>query len=556
MEELRKTYEREREWYELSDTVSFESVVNESFEIAKAKLRIAFEGKLFERLLSDLQAAHDREIRDTAQQEYHRGFEDGRHYMDAEHRAVAMQLRGLRFDGGSHENLSQIARAVYHSDWGWTQGACAALRDELVRLMGGVSDDTAEPMTTDEFIKYVEEDTRRLKGDGAMEVGDDTCACAGGGACAADCGRDSGEQEVSDGGTADDSADDSRGGYRGLSIHLDGLTGYDVLWNERQKAVCELRYIRDCLKGDSTCNSLNIANAIGAKLDVGDHLHESICDRLIHLLGGDQPSGIDVLRAMDEREAEGRITDELREFVGTFSKRLSISVAEVNAIADRIDEQFDRICWQHEAVLQETIDEMAGEIDKMRKEVIELRNQRHDLQVERGDLVYERDELKEKCAELSAELSHQRRRTERACGAVYSAERERDKLRHDVEMWRDRVEDMRMERDELQAKLDEYDRTHVELPRDRNGRVFVIGCDAKPIKRETEVSYTVSSMTLVADGWEICIQGDSYGCQREPSFFEVCDAKPDLIEETIEKLTLGEITQTEAIERIKSVGQE
>lgn len=34
------------------------------------------------------------------------------------------------------------------------------------------------------------------------------------------------------------------------------------------------------------------------------------------------------------------------------------------------------------------------------------------------------------------------------------------------------------------------------------------------------------------------------------------DTRTNLIEETIEKLTLGEITQTEAIKRIKSLGQE
>lgn len=34
-----------------------------------------------------------------------------------------------------------------------------------------------------------------------------------------------------------------------------------------------------------------------------------------------------------------------------------------------------------------------------------------------------------------------------------------------AQVWHDRAEDMRMERDELQAKLDEYDRTHVELPK-------------------------------------------------------------------------------------------
>ena len=123
--------------------------------------------------LDHLQAAHDREIRDTAQREYHRGFNDGEHSMDAEHRAVAMRLRGLRFEGGSHENLARIAYAIYPCATGWTCESADGLRDKLIDLLGGVSDDG--------------------------------CGCAGGGACAAGDGGDSGKQvEVTDERVADD----------------------------------------------------------------------------------------------------------------------------------------------------------------------------------------------------------------------------------------------------------------------------------------------------------------------------------------------------------------
>lgn len=207
----------------MSDTESFESVINKSFEIAKAKLQIAFEGKLFERLLSDLQAAHDREIRDVGQHEYHRGYVDAMHaratetwQLDrermeivrglrefrcadiepwfemqfwtllrllgvesdastpadcddvahlrdrlihllggdsnsantvsedaefAEHsddrEKVVRKLQALRFDGGSHENLSKIAYAIYPCATGWTCESAKGLRDSLVRLIGG-----------------------------------------------------------------------------------------------------------------------------------------------------------------------------------------------------------------------------------------------------------------------------------------------------------------------------------------------------------------------------------------------------------------------------------
>ena len=222
----------------MSNTESFDSVISE--------MRLRAMGGPWATMADRLQYDHHQEIRDVSQKEYHRGYEDGRRSMDAVHRAVAIRLRQLPLDGDTTENLGAIAGAIYHSDFGWTQGACKALRDELVHLMGGT--------------------------EGSVKEGES--------------------------GTADDSRVDTCGGDCGRDFHVDGVT-YDVLGNERQKAIAKLRYIRDCLKGDSTCNSLNITEAIGAKLDVGDRLHESICNRLIHLLGGDQPSGIDVLREMD-----------------------------------------------------------------------------------------------------------------------------------------------------------------------------------------------------------------------------------------------------------------
>ena len=141
---------------------------------------------------------HDREIRDTAQQEYHRGFEDGTHSMDAEHRAVAMRLRALNFaDGRCHDSLGEIAHAVYPEyRYVWTHGS--ALRDELVRLMGGVSDDTC---------------------------GSQCC-----GACAAGDGRDSGEhEEVEHGRAAHDCGADFRGGGCGGDLYMAGVRITDEL---------------------------------------------------------------------------------------------------------------------------------------------------------------------------------------------------------------------------------------------------------------------------------------------------------------------------------------
>ena len=65
------------------------------------------------------------------------GF-DGRQYLDAEHYAVALKLRCLRFGDGSHENLSRLAYAIYPCATGWSRESCEGLRDKLVDLLGGV----------------------------------------------------------------------------------------------------------------------------------------------------------------------------------------------------------------------------------------------------------------------------------------------------------------------------------------------------------------------------------------------------------------------------------
>ena len=315
----------------------------ESFEQAMTEMAGKVASPYWIGMVDRLKAAHEREILYVSQQSYHSGFNAGQHSMDAEHRAVAMRLRHLPLDGGSHENLSQIARAVYHADFGWTQGACAALRDELVRLMGGVSDDTC-----------------------------DSQCC---GACADSDGGDSGKQvEVTDERLADDCGADSRGGDGGGGVHMAGVT-YDPLWNERQKVVCNLRKLSE--RGHVWGRELIIA--LGLSINA---TNDDMCDRLIHLLGGDQPSGIDVLRGMDAESDEYRtcpndvptssITDELREYIAVtwddspYAKQIPM---ELRAIADRIDERA-----KHDRDSdQQRIEKLVRQRDELRDERDELR---------------------------------------------------------------------------------------------------------------------------------------------------------------------------------------
>ena len=68
---------------------------------------------------------------------------------------VIDRLRALELDGGSHENLSAIARAILpDATFGWTVGACERLRDTLVALIGGETMAVVRDGITDELRKY------------------------------------------------------------------------------------------------------------------------------------------------------------------------------------------------------------------------------------------------------------------------------------------------------------------------------------------------------------------------------------------------------------------
>ena len=158
----------------MSDTESFEHVMAEMRKVVidcDMERCDMYDGDCYQcqgDILDRIQRAHERELEHVSKAEYARGYHDGQHSMDAEHYAVALRLRGLRFDGGSHENLSRIARAVWHADFGWTQGACRALRDELVRLMGGVHKPDVALPTYDDVV--AERDELQAKLDAIREA--------------------------------------------------------------------------------------------------------------------------------------------------------------------------------------------------------------------------------------------------------------------------------------------------------------------------------------------------------------------------------------------------
>ena len=162
-----------------------------------------------------------------------------------------------------------------------------------------------------------------------------------------------------------------------------------------------------------------------------------LCDRLIHLLGDDDETASNDDRTCPIAVQSPSITDELRDWVANHYSGWSSKQADGFAIADRIDEQFNRICLQQEAVLQRTISET---IDEHKCEMDELRA---DYEQAISDITgVERGEGSDLLMPVDVYLHV------------------RDGLRHDVEMWRDRAEDMRMERDDLRAELRVANQTH------------------------------------------------------------------------------------------------
>lgn len=326
--------------------------------------------------LDHLQAAHDAEMRQCSKTEFHRGYESGVAVRDAEQwqldrkrHKVVCRLHGFEaYNGGKpSEEASKLIRCIIGRED--CHVACVndleEARDRLIYLLGGKSTNKGAETSA----KVVQ----------------------------------NGEK------------------YQ--------LANYDVLGNERHKAVCELRKLNS---ENFECKQFmgDLLSAIDpdwiSKASMYDEatLNEYMRDRLIHLLGDDDGPITDAVQPSS-------ITDELREYAmmreyGT--PRISPNQCVLESIADRIDEQFERICSQHESVLQQTIDETVDE---------------HECEM---------DELRANYEQAISDITG----VDRGEGSdllmpVDVFLHVRDGLRHDVEMWRDRAEDMRKERDDLRA---------------------------------------------------------------------------------------------------------
>lgn len=486
---------------------------------------------------------------------YARGYENGRRSKDADHAAVALRLSRLKFDGGSHENLSKIAYAVYPCATGWTCESSKGLRDRLIDLLGGVHEhhhrcypgrdcacgnrDSGDPGEHAEAVTYDVLDNERQKAVRRLSqwepdraFADDNCGevqirllyqfLGLGGAIMMD-GADA-AKKVRDrliyllGGDEPNFTEiaktinlgvehDSELMENGENHKIATIT--DELGNERHKAVCKLRNARDSMSDNLADNVSRIICAIDARPEVGERACEAIADRLIHLLGEDErtlreigtklsQASVDAMsRRADQShesspmslENETGITSEFREAIETATKTYEGSWYEMNdadhtichitegellGIADRIEEQFARVCelWERTATdtAQGVHDDMEAECNKLQAECDRLTAALDELHADPANdaicrLERERDDLLEllKDAVTEYQLSNGW-----SYGAVVSQaislERERDELMAKLKEadaaianWRERersFEESERERDELKAKLD------------------------------------------------------------------------------------------------------
>lgn len=268
------------------------------------------------------------------------------------------------------------------------------------------------------------------------------------------------------------------------------MVEYDMLGNERHKAVCKLRempklYPNKDGGADLYAWKRELANAIGADTE----LFSAIRDRLIHLLGGDQPTlselfgilredddGVDARPSdtasadslvhgaagcgcggacdCDGEELLAPITTELREYMETYRPIEDAGHVVVSRIGTIGFEGFDRLC--------DSIDAVHAGLERENKELRDALN----------DTVNQATSAREYWKELHEQLL-----------------KDIHGLEHDVEMWRDRAEDMRMERDDALADS-------MQLPKDADGVQWNVG-------DRDEYGYEVIELKLTSDGWYI-----------------------------------------------------
>lgn len=339
--------------------------------------------------------------------------------LDMRRERVVKTLRSLDLHGGSHAMLSQIAYSIHPHVGAWDVESCDHLRNVLAELIG---------------------DAREAKSDAQHH-----CACGAGG-CG--CGDESAEVET-----------------------------------ERHEAVCELRKLGKCSPlAHNFRDAIAAAVAVpkdGAPYDDGELCH-LICDRLIHLLGGDQSHDTSPMGLKSETGITDKPDDDERYVLDT-SKATTIGY-EPDGLVVKNGEHEVRITNGDTIIdgisVVAALDEVASGrlpefarsnpvvVDYMQREIMELRKVRDELLDLLRDARDEYKMLDRMSAETSANFHAMRDR-------VWGLEAGRDELNTQLDnkleqcqRYRRHIDRMQGGSKRLREKLREQEGMYLDLLRD------------------------------------------------------------------------------------------
>lgn len=217
-------------------------------------------------------------------------------------------------------------------------------------------------------------------------------------------------------------------------------------------------------------------------------------------------------------------------------------------------------------IKDERYKELEKVVDECLGDNLMYRTMLNDAKEDYVRLMDERDKLGEQCAEYERATTGYKERAEAFADSERlrrELEAERDKLRRNVALWRDRSEDMRKERDDAEFERDKYKaaceaaqslnrdmmdglKDYIELPKGEDGEHIRMG----DIVRHGDAGepFEVSVITFYAKDDAFVADESNEGIRAK-----YCNhvTQPDPIEETFRKYELGNLTSSEAIERIK-----
>ena len=493
-------------------------------------------------ILDRLQKAHEHEMEQLRRLQFREGYEAGQRSMDAEHYQLKLRLQGLKLGDGSHENLSRLAYAIYPCPTGWGKESCEGLRDKLIELLGGVHDEPAQTVTS-------------------------RCACD------ADCADRGGEPQT--------------------------VAMCDVLDNERHKAVCELSKLT--INSDYYGNYQRITRAIGTEYDGKSLASECVRDRLIHLLGGDPQTFRDkwnIRKGSESASADGqsrpdRLKGKTCDFVvldelGGRSEDAQV-VAEPNSQESPILSNCDTENGGEITITTELREYVSDHI--LKDIVLTTYPEQHEVHGVFEDFIAFADRIDERArlgaikADTYRFYANQMRDERDELQASLREIAERVGVPHDIELdeygddlvakatlgkidsTHEHIGALEWQRDRQKKLLDEYDKMHVELPKDADGKCIHSGdllepatlsaarhLKSNPFEAKLFYGYLDGrygiNLSAPLDGGDAAVSPKSF---RHATPEQRVESDADTAEDIVRDIHLGKVTDTQAVERIMAL---